>query len=76
MKRRTFLKAAGAFLAAPLAFVGAKKTGDVFFSTRPDYLTDNDAWFLNEPFDTKDVKFTHRYSVDWTDWRCFYGSNA
>lgn len=48
MKRRTFLKALSAFLAAPLAFFGAKKIAVEVYTAypRPNYLTDNDMWFL------------------------------
>lgn len=48
MKRRTFIKAISAFLAAPLVFFGAKR---VVQPPVCNYLTDTNQWFLKEPFD-------------------------
>lgn len=52
MKRRTFLQAIGAFLAAPMAFFGAKKTEPVPSLVHP-HLTDNNQWFLQD--ESKDI---------------------
>ncbi len=47
MKRRTFLKGLTAFIAAPLAVLGAKKVAKPEIRVESSCLIDSDSWFLS-----------------------------